>query len=88
MVALRGRTTVIQSQPNTSIAATMVKRQIYQPKVSISDGPDLAEAIIAGTRIAAERLSTHPIKARVRVESAMTIHFGSLMRDILHTKTR
>lgn len=84
----RGRTTVIQSQPDSSIAATMVKRLIYQPKVSISDGPDLAEAITAGSLIAADRLSTHPIKARARVESAMAIHFGSLMRDILHTKTQ
>ena len=84
----RSRCPVDQAQPIASIASSMTSRMIFQPKVSISDMQDLAEAIIAGGRIAAERICTNEVKARVRVESAMSIHFGSLMRDVLHTKTQ
>ena len=82
----RGRTPVIQSRPNSRIAATMVRRSAYQPKVSMGETEDLADAMIAGSRLAAERTCTHPERARVRVEAAGSIHFGSLMRDVLDSK--
>ena len=65
----------------------MVKRHIYQSKVSMTDGPDLAKAMLAGCNMAANRTCTHKMHARYRFESALSVFFGGLIRDIGLSKT-
>ena len=81
MTLERNRSKINQSESNGSIGASIAEREVYQPKVSIKDRPDLDLAALRGAKIAGSRQSHNSVLCRQRIEAAMTVWL-SLIRDV------
>lgn len=68
-----------QEMQHASVGAGQSARAIYQPKVSISDRPDLDQAALRGGKIAGPRKSHNSTFSRMRVEAQLTV-YSSLVR--------